>query len=324
MDNVIQAEGLRKNYGDRLAVRSVDLSVPGGSVLGVLGPNGAGKTTLVRMLATLLDIGGGHAEVAGYDVARHPRKVRERIGLTGQYAAVDARLTARENLRLIGRLHHLDRFAAERRGDELLRRFDLLEAADRYVGTYSGGMRRRVDLAASLIGEPMVLFLDEPTTGLDPASRQVLWDSITEQVEAGTSVLLTTQYLEEADRLAERVVVIDEGSVIAEGRPNELKSRVGGERLRVVVRERSELPGAVSALAPIALEEPGVDTATGEVSIELRNGVESLAQAAEALRRADVEPGEFGLYRPSLDDVFLSLIGDNTVTDQSARGGART
>ncbi|SFD60314.1 ABC-2 type transport system ATP-binding protein [Actinopolyspora alba] len=324
MDNVIQAEGLRKNYGDRLAVRSVDLSVPGGSVLGVLGPNGAGKTTLVRMLATLLDVDGGHAEVAGYDVTRHPRKVRERIGLTGQYAAVDSRLTARENLRLIGRLHHLDRFAAERRGEELLRRFDLLDAADRYVGTYSGGMRRRVDLAASLIGEPMVLFLDEPTTGLDPASRQVLWDSITEQVEAGTSVLLTTQYLEEADRLADRVVVIDEGSVAAEGKPAELKSRVGGERLRVVVRERSELPGAISALAPIAPEEPDVDTATGEVSIELRNGVESLAQAAEALRGAGVEPDEFGLYRPSLDDVFLSLIGDRTVTEQSALGKART
>ncbi|KAA2254441.1 ATP-binding cassette domain-containing protein [Solihabitans fulvus] len=309
MDIAIQAEGLRKRYGDHEALRGVDITVPAGEVLGVLGPNGAGKTTTVRILATLLEADSGRASVAGFDVTKQPRQVRGRIGLTGQYAAVDERLTGRENLRLIGTLYRLGRKAAKARADALLERFELTEAADRPVKTYSGGMRRRLDLAASLIGEPAVLFLDEPTTGLDLTSRLALWEMIREQVGNGVTVLLTTQYLEEADQLADRIAVIDGGQVIADGTPDELKGKVGGERLQVTVGSRAQLPEVVRVLAGVSAGSPTVDEAACGVSIPLLDGISAIAGAASALESLGVEVTDFGVSRPSLDDVFLALTG---------------
>ncbi len=294
MDLAIHTEGLRKRYGDHEALRGVDLAVPAGTVLGVLGPNGAGKTTTVRILATLLEPDAGTARVAGYDVVRERRQVQRAIGLTGQYAAVDEQLTGAENLRMIGMLQRLTRTAARQRAAELLDRFDLADAAGRPAGTYSGGMRRRLDLAASLVARPSVLFLDEPTTGLDPASRLGLWAMIREEVAAGVTVLLTTQYLEEADELADRIVVVDSGRVIAEGTSGELKRTVGGERLEV------------------ALTDPGqryADDAGRVLSVPLDGGLHDIAEAAVALRAAGVTVTDFAVRRPSLDDVFLSLTG---------------
>jgi ABC-2 type transport system ATP-binding protein len=305
----IEAEGLCKRYERRQALDGVDLTVPPGTVLGLLGPNGAGKTTTVRMLATLLEPDGGRARVAGYDVVRQPGEVRRRIGLAGQYAAVDDMLTGRENLVLIGTLAHLGRRSARARAAELLERFGLTGAADRPARTYSGGMRRRLDLAACLVATPCVLFLDEPTTGLDPVSRSQLWDCVKELVADGVTVLLTTQYLEEADVLADRIAVIDTGRIIAEGAPEELKRKAGEERLEVSLSRPENLARAADALRRVAPGEPSVDRTAGTVSITLSGGMESIETAAAALRQADVTVADFSLRRPTLDDVFISLTG---------------
>ncbi|MEU4985626.1 ATP-binding cassette domain-containing protein [Streptomyces sp. NPDC021969] len=305
----IEAEGLCKRYERHQALGGVDLAVPPGTVLGLLGPNGAGKTTTVRMLATLLEPDGGRARVAGYDVVRRPAEVRRRIGLAGQYAAVDDMLTGRENLVLIGTLTHLGRGAARARAAELLDRFELTGAADRPARTYSGGMRRRLDLAACLVARPSVLFLDEPTTGLDPVSRSGLWDAVKELVADGVTVLLTTQYLEEADVLADRIAVIDTGRVIAEGSPEELKRTAGEERLEVALTRPENVARAADALRRVGGGEATADPADGTVSIVLSDGMRSIESAAAALRRAGVDVADFAVRRPTLDDVFISLTG---------------
>jgi ABC-2 type transport system ATP-binding protein len=307
----IEAEGLRKRYKQTDALGGVDLMVPAGTVLGLLGPNGAGKTTTVRTLATLIEPDGGRARVAGFDVVRQAREVRRRIGLAGQYAAVDELLTGRENLILIGTLLHLGRVPARARADALLERFGLTEAGARPAHTYSGGMRRRLDLAACLVARPSVLFLDEPTTGLDPVSRMSLWTAVRGLVDDGVTVLLTTQYLEEADFLADRIAVVDTGRVIAEGTPDELKRKVGEERLEVVVTSRDALPAAIAALRGTAGAEPSVDIGRGLVSVALADGMDGIAAAAVALRQEDVEVADFALRRPTLDDVFVTLTGQS-------------
>ncbi|HEX9970015.1 MAG TPA: ATP-binding cassette domain-containing protein, partial [Acidimicrobiales bacterium] len=284
-----------------------DLAVPPGTVLGLLGPNGAGKTTAVRILTTILRPDAGHAEVLGIDVARRPRDVRHRIGLAGQYAAVDENLTGRENLRLVGRLTHLAKADIARRADELLERFDLVEAANRPTKTYSGGMRRRLDLAAALVHRPPVLFLDEPTTGLDPRSRSDLWRVIEELVADGATVLLTTQYLEEADRLADRIAVVDHGKVIAEGTASELKARLGTTIIHVELVEPASLDQAKGILAEIGSTDLGDDGRSVEVTVA--DGGRSLLAAVRRLDEAGVEPAAISVREPSLDDVFLTLTG---------------
>ncbi|GAA2455406.1 ATP-binding cassette domain-containing protein [Streptomyces mauvecolor] len=311
MSMAIQADGLRKRYKQHEALSGVDLAVPSGTVFGLLGPNGAGKTTTVRMLATLAEPDGGRAEVAGFDVVRRPHEVRRRIGLAGQYAAVDELLTGRENLVLIGRLLHLGGRAARGRATELLSRFDLTDAADRPAHTYSGGMRRRLDLAVCLVTKPSVLFLDEPTTGLDPVSRMALWNAVRELVADGVTVLLTTQYLDEADALADRIAVVDTGRVIAEGTPDELKRKVGDERLEVEVARPDEMSAAVTALRRISAGEPSVDPERRLVAISLGDGMTGIANAATALRQEGVEVVDFALRRPTLDDVFVTLTGQS-------------
>ena len=309
MPDIIVADGLVKKYGDVVALDGLDLRVPEGTVYGLLGPNGAGKTTAVRILTTLLKPDAGSASVAGFDVVKKPNAVRRVIGLTGQYAAVDEYLTGRENLRMFGDLYHLDpRYVKERSG-ELLERFDLADAADRSLRTYSGGMRRRLDLAASLIAKPKVLFLDEPTTGLDPRSRIGLWEVITDLVADGTTVLLTTQYLEEADQLAEEIVVIDHGHVIAKGTSASLKDQVGGDRLEVVVVSATDLPAAADALRPLASGEVSVDAEEQRVVAPVAGGSAVLIEAVRALDSAGVEIADVVLRRPTLDDVFLTLTG---------------
>jgi ABC-2 type transport system ATP-binding protein len=305
----ILTEGLRKSYGDVRALDGVDLSVAHGTVFGLLGPNGAGKTTCVRILTTLLAPDGGRAEVDGLDVTRNATLLRARIGLAGQYAAIDENLTGFENLEMVGRLYHLSRPGARDRARELLARFDLSDAGDRLAKTYSGGMRRRLDLAGALVARPPVLFLDEPTTGLDPRSRLGMWDMITELVGEGTTVLLTTQYLEEADRLADQVAVIDHGRVIAEGTTDELKDRFGGERVEVVLGETADRERALEALAPMAdgPGEPECDGRTVRVPVRTRAGV--VAEAVRRLDEASVEIEDINVHRPNLDDVFLSLTG---------------
>ena len=306
----IIAEGLTKHFGKVEALRSVDLQVRYGTVLGLLGPNGAGKTTAVRILTTLLAPDGGRAEVVGYDVVRDAEPLRHKIGLAGQYAAVDENLTGMENLVMVGRLYHLHQAEARARAGELLERFGLAEAAGRAAKTYSGGMRRRLDLGASLVGRPQVLFLDEPTTGLDPRGRIEMWDVIRELVNDGTTILLTTQYLEEADRLADLIAVIDGGSVIAEGTSDELKTRVGGEVLALRVADRSRVPetaGAVLALGPGGGK---VDNNTGEITLPVgRDGPGILTEAVRRLDTAGIELADIALRKPSLDDVFLALTG---------------
>ena len=307
----ILAEGLRKSYGKTMALDELDLHVEEGTILGLLGPNGAGKTTAVRILTTLLSPDAGRAEVAGLDVLRQADELRSRIGLTGQYAAVDEYLTGRENLEMVGRLYHLPKKQARRRADELLERFDLVDAASRLVKTYSGGMRRRLDLSASLVFSPPVLFLDEPTTGLDPRSRLAMWDIIGELVSGGTTLLLTTQYLDEADRLADRIAVVDAGRVIAEGTSGELKARVGGERLEVTVTQGDGLEDAARVLERYAHGDGAVraDAERGYLVATVAGGAGLLAAVVRDLDTAGVRVDELGLHRPTLDDVFLTLTG---------------
>jgi ABC-2 type transport system ATP-binding protein len=321
----ILVEGLTKSFGEVRALRGIDLSVPRGTVLGVLGPNGAGKTTAVRILTTLLRPDSGRAVVEGHDVVREAAAVRRSIGLSGQSAAIQEELTGRENLEIIGRLYHLSWPDARSRGVELLQQFDLMDAADRAAKNYSGGMQRRLDLAASLVGRPQVLFLDEPTTGLDPRSRLGMWDIIRSLVAGGTTLLLTTQYLDEADELADEIVVIDQGEVIAAGTAEELKGRVGGDVLEFTVPDRSRLGDAVMAIAQVGEGEPHVDKETGVVNVGVGGrGSEALIDAVRGLDGASVQTRGLALRRPSLDDVFLALTGhateDEDQADQSRRG----
>jgi ABC-2 type transport system ATP-binding protein len=313
----IAASGLRKRYGRVNALDGFDLAVPAGTVLGLLGPNGAGKTTAVRILATLLRPDGGRAEVAGFDVVGQPAAVRYRIGLTGQTPAVDEILTGRENLIMWGRLYHLGR-GARARADELLERFGLADAAGKQVKQYSGGMRRRLDLAASFIMAPQVLFLDEPTTGLDPRNRNEGWAAIRALVAGGTTVLLTTQYLDEADRLADQIVVIDSGRVIADGSPEQLKSKLGGDRIDLVLRAAEELPAAAAIVARIAEGAPATDLGTRRVSAPVRDRVTALTEVVRALDDAGIAAEDIGLRRPTLDEVFLRLTGHRAETEEVA------
>ena len=306
-DPAVETRGLHKSYGDVQALRGVDLRVATGSVFGLLGPNGAGKTTAVRILTTLLDPDEGSAWVAGFDVVREAAKVRQHIGLAGQYAAVDENLTGFENLEMVGRLYHLGRRHSRERARELLASFDLSESGDRLVRTYSGGMRRRLDLAAALVARPPVLFLDEPTTGLDIRSRIGLWDAIEVLVSEGTTVLLTTQYLDEADRLADRIAVIDQGLVIAEGTPAELKTQVGGERLEIHLCDGERGEEAVLALASIASDQPYLENGTVRVPVAERRG--TIADAVRRLDEAGIAIDDISVSTPTLDDVFLTLTG---------------
>lgn len=306
---MIVARGLVKKYGDVVALDGLDLTVPEGTVFGLLGPNGAGKTTAVRILTTLLKPDSGTATVDGIDVLRKPNAVRRVIGLTGQYAAVDEYLTGRENLRMFGALYHLPSAYVKERSQELLERFELADAADRSLRTYSGGMRRRLDLAASLIAKPRVLFLDEPTTGLDPRSRIGLWEVITDLVADGTTVLLTTQYLEEADQLAEEIVVIDHGRVIARGTSDVLKDQVGGDRLEVVVTDPAQLDAAAQTLGPVSQGEVTIDREAAKVIAPVVGGSLTLVEGVRALDAANIGIADVVLRRPTLDDVFLTLTG---------------
>jgi len=306
-DVAISVRGLEKSYGDVRALCGVDLDAARGTVLGLLGPNGAGKTTVVRVLTTLLKPDAGTATVDGLDVVHDSAELRTRIGLAGQYAAVDENLTGLENLTMVGRLYGMKRARARNRGEELLERFDLSDAAKRPTKTYSGGMRRRLDLAAALVAKPPVLFLDEPTTGLDPRSRLALWETIEGLVADGTTVLLTTQYLDEADRLADTIAVIDHGQVIAQGTSDELKDRVGGERVEVTLEDPAAAPQAIRALAPMAEEEPTSREKTVSVAVRSRRGV--LVEAVKLLSDAGVGIEDVNVRRPTLDDVFLTLTG---------------
>jgi ABC-2 type transport system ATP-binding protein len=311
--DAIVAEGLVKIYRSRKnqvhALDGLDLVVREGSVLGLLGPNGAGKTTAVRVFSTLLRPDAGHASVGGLDVVRDAQQIRQIIGLSGQYAAVDENLTGRENLQLFGRLYQLTWAEAGRRAADLLEQFGIADAADRVVKTYSGGMRRRLDLGAALIGQPRVLFLDEPTTGLDPRGRLGMWDVIRGLVREGTTLLLTTQYLEEADELAHTIAVVDHGRIIARGTADELKAKVGGERIEVVVHERAELARAIELLVRATEGEHSVDEHVRRVTVPARGGARSLVQIVRELDEAKIAIDDIALRRPTLDDVFLTLTG---------------
>jgi ABC-2 type transport system ATP-binding protein len=303
------AAGLRKRYGPTAALDGLDLSVPTGTVYGLLGPNGAGKTTAVRILSTLLHFDAGRAEVAGFDVVRDPDKVRARIGLTGQYAAIDEILSGRQNLVMFGRLFGLSVKSARRRSEELLEQFGLSDAAGRSAGQYSGGMRRRLDLAASLIRTPDVLFLDEPTTGLDPRSRNQVWDAVRSLLHGGATVLLTTQHLEEADQLADRISVIDRGRVVAEGTPDQLKSRTGGDRIEIVVHSAADLGAAADIVARFGAARPHVDPDTRRLSAPVDERIAALTDVLRSLQFAGIAVEDIGVRRPTLDEAFLDLTG---------------
>ncbi|GAA2473981.1 ATP-binding cassette domain-containing protein [Nocardia seriolae] len=331
MADAIVAEGLVKKYGHLIALDGLDLSVPEGTVTALLGPNGAGKTTTVRVLTTLLVPDSGHATVAGVDVLKDPQLLRSRIGTSGQYAAVDEYLTGFENLEMFGRLYHMGVQRSKERARELLERFRLADAADRPVKGYSGGMRRRLDLAGALVANPPVLFLDEPTTGLDPRARLDLWDVIEELVAGGTTLLLTTQYLEEADRLADSIAVIDHGRVIAEGTSDELKAMVGGDRIELVVDHADNLALAQQALEGLAHGEIRLEPGMRRIIVPVEDGSQALVDAIGQLTEYEVKIHDVGLRRPSLDDVFLSLTGHeaeelingNRDADAKVGGGAR-
>ncbi len=307
------AEGLRKSFNKKAALDGFDLAVPAGSVCGLLGPNGAGKTTAVRILATLLRLDGGRAEVAGFDVVREASQVRRNVALNGQQSTVDDVLTGRENLVMWGRLYHMTRRQAEARADELLEQFGLTDAADKRAKHYSGGMRRRLDLASSFITRPSVLFLDEPTTGLDPRNRGEVWREVKRVVAEGTTVLLTTQYLDEADQLADQIVVMDTGRVAAQGTPDQLKSKLGGDRIEVVLRTADELPIVRDVLGPDA----EVDHDAFRVSAAVTDRVAALTRVTTALAAAGVEAEDIALRRPTLDEVFLAITGHKAVTEDT-------
>jgi ABC-2 type transport system ATP-binding protein len=323
MTLAIKASGLTKAYGEVIALNGIDIEVEQGTVLGLLGPNGSGKTTTVRILATLLQADSGTASVGGFDVVTQPDEVRSVIGLTGQYAAVDEYLTGRENLELFGRLFHLSKFDAAKRANELLDRFDLSDAADRGIKGYSGGMRRRLDLAASLIGRPNVLFLDEPTTGLDPRSRQGMWSVIEDLIAEGTTVLLTTQYLEEADQLANRIVVLDQGNVIAKGTSNELKSQVGGDRIEIVVESASDVSKAAIAISEFGSAPAITEDLTKTILLPVAGGSTAIVNIVRKLDENNIPIADIALRRPTLDDVFLSLTGHVTENTEEAAGPAK-
>jgi daunorubicin resistance ABC transporter ATP-binding subunit len=322
MSDAIVVEGLEKRFGEVQALNGIDFRVPTGTVLGLLGPNGAGKTTAVRILTTILEPTGGRAEVLGIDVTEDPQAVRERIGLAGQYAAVDENLTAHENLRMVGRLTHLDPKWTRARADELLERFDLVAAADRPVRTYSGGMRRRLDLAAALVHRPPVLFLDEPTTGLDPSGRTDLWRVIEELVADGTTLLLTTQYLEEADRLANEIIVIDHGRIIAQGTAAGLKAELGATIIEVGFIDEPTARRAEQVLCTIGLCD--VESTTHTVSVKTPDGGQVVLDVVRALDAANLKPSSLAVREPTLDDVFLSLTGhaaEEPVTEDDTAAG---
>jgi ABC-2 type transport system ATP-binding protein len=317
-DPIITAEGVTKDFGEVHALKGVDLQVPRGTVFGLLGPNGAGKTTMIRILTTLLLPSGGRATVDGYDVVKDAEELRFRIGLAGQSAAVDENLTGLENLQLVGRLYHLDKELARSRAVDVLERFDLADASDRPTKTYSGGMRRRLDLAASLVGRPDVLFLDEPTTGLDPRSRIDVWEFIRELQNEGTTLLLSTQYLEEADQLADRIAVIDHGSLIAEGTSDELKDQVGGEVLELHVENRDDTTRVVESLKGVGTGDPSVGDEDGRVRIPVGGeGATALLESVRRLDETDLRLADIALHRPTLDDVFLSLTGRSAKEDDA-------
>jgi ABC-2 type transport system ATP-binding protein len=321
MAGAIYAEGLVKTFGDVRALGGVDLDVPEGTVLGLLGPNGAGKTTAVRVLTTLLRPDRGRAVVAGIDVLKHPNEVRRHIGLSGQFAAVDEYLTGRENLQMVAQLYQLGAKRARARADELLERFHLADAANRVSKTYSGGMRRRLDLAAALVVSPPVMFMDEPTTGLDPRNRQQLWEVIQELVAGGTTLLLTTQYLEEADHLAHDICVIDHGVVIARGTADQLKAQTGGERIEVVAHDHHRIEDTVAVLVRYGRggqDAVSVDRHTRKVTVPVTGGAKLLAEVIRELDAESIEIDDIGLRRPTLDDVFISLTG-HTAEESEAR-----
>ena len=322
MANAIIAEAVVKTYGEVKALNGFDLAVPEGTVTGLLGPNGAGKTTAVRVLTTLLKPDSGRATVAGIDVLDQPAALRRVIGLSGQYAAVDELLTGFENLDMVGRLYHLPRRQSRARARELLERFDLTDAADRVVKGYSGGMRRRLDLAGALVAGPSVLFLDEPTTGLDPRGRLGMWDVIAELVREGTTLLLTTQYLEEADRLADAIAVIDGGRVIAQGTADQLKDQVGGERLEVTVSSPAEVPAAAHALRPLGIGSVTADEHSRHLTVPTTGGTTVLVEALRQLDALGITVLDVGIRRPTLDDVFLTLTGHAAEQEQAEPAGA--
>jgi ABC-2 type transport system ATP-binding protein len=311
---IVEVDSVTRSFGETHALSGVDLEVPEGGVVALLGPNGAGKTTLVRILSTLIEPDAGTARVAGFDVVQEPTAVRRCIGLAGQYAAVDETLTGRENLEMIGRLSRLSKSLAAERATEVLERVSLADAADRQLKTYSGGMRRRIDLGAGLVARPRVLLLDEPTTGLDPANRLDLWAYLRDLVNEGSTILLTTQYLEEADQLASDVVVIDHGSVIARGTPLELKQRLAGDVLDVTV-DGGVVDQVAELVGDIGSERPSVDRGTRRVSLPVDGGAESLVQVVRRLDEAGIKVVDITLRRPSLDDVFLTLTGHTTAYD---------